>query len=426
MTEIIDIYAREILDSRGNPTVEVEVTLADGAFGRASVPSGLSVGVHEALELRDKDLKRFGGKGVQKAIANVQDVIAQEIKGIDVFEQDFIDRTMCRLDDTENKALLGANAILGVSLAVAQAAADSLELPLYRYLGGVQANSLPVPLCNIINGGVHADNHLDFQEFMIAPVGFGSFSDALRASTEVFHALKCALRERNELVAVGEEGGFVPHFKDARQALDAIMDAINKVGYKPGKQFYLAVDCAANEFYCQQSKVYELKGANLSLTTEELTAYYDQCFSAYPMLAIEDPFEQNDWESWRKFTKSHPKVHIVGDDLFASNAKRLQTGIEKFAASAIIIAPNQVGTLSETMDSIRKAGRNGISAIISHRSGDTEDTFIADLCVASNAKMIKTGGLCRSERVAKYNQLLRIEEELGEDASYTSVFALPK
>ncbi|MFA5625736.1 MAG: phosphopyruvate hydratase [Bradymonadales bacterium] len=426
MTEIIDIFAREILDSRGIPTVEVEVTLADGSFGRAAIPSGLSVGIHEAHELRDKDLKRFGGKGVQKAINNVQEIIAQEIKGIDVLEQDFIDRTMCRLDDTENKALLGANAILGVSLAVAQAAADSLELPLYRYLGGVQANSLPVPLCNIINGGVHADNHLDFQEFMIAPVGFSTYSEALRASTEVFHALKCILREANELVSIGEEGGFSPQFRETRQALDAIMQAINKVGYSPGKHFYLAVDCAANEFYCSKSKVYELKGEGLTLNKEELAEYYKRCFAGYPMIAIEDPFEQNDWTSWAAFTKSHKKVHVVGDDLFASNAKRLQTGIDRSAASAIVIAPNQVGTLSETMDSIRRASRNGISAIVSHRSGDTEDTFIADLCVAANAKMIKTGGLCRSERVAKYNQLLRIEEELGEDASYTSVFALLK
>lgn len=424
MTEIIDIFAREIIDSRGNPTVEVEVVLSNGAHGRASVPSGASTGAHEAVELRDKDIKRYGGKGVLKAVNNVRDIIAQEVNGIDVFEQDFIDRVMCHLDDTENKAMLGANAILGVSLAVATAAANSVEMPLYRYLGGVQANSLPVPICNVINGGVHVDNDLDIQEFMIAPIGFSSFSEAIRAASEVYHALATILQKKGFSTAVGDEGGFAPNLTHTHQALDLIQEAILKVGYRPGVDFYLALDCAASEFYSPSDKIYELKAEGLKLTSQELSEYYDKLIKDYPILSIEDPFDQNDWEAWIAFTKAHDDIHVIADDLFVTNTKLLSRGIKENAANAILIKPNQIGTLTETLDAIRLAQRNGLLTVISHRSGETEDTFIADLCVATNSRVIKTGGLSRSERIAKYNQLLRIEEELGEDAVYVGKHAL--
>ena len=424
MTEIIDVFAREILDSRGNPTIEVDVALANGAHGRASVPSGASTGEHEAKELRDKDIKRYGGKGVLKAINGIRDIIAPEINGLDATAQDLIDRMMCHLDDTENKAMLGANAILAISLAVAKAAANSLEQPLYRYLGGVQANSLPVPLINIINGGMHVDNDLDIQEFAIAPVGLPSFSEAIRASSEVFHAMRSILHEKGLSTSVVDEGGFAPQIAHTKEALDLIMEAINKVGYKSGSDFMISVDCAASEFYCPNDKVYELRGEGLVVDSEKLAEYYDEAMKGYPLLFIEDPFEQNDWMAWKRFTAKHKKLHVIGDDLFVTNAKLLNIGLDAKAANGIVIKPNQIGTLTETLEAIRVAQRRGIMTILSHRSGETEDTFIADLCVATNSRMIKAGGMARSERIAKYNQLLRIEEELGEDATYVGVYAM--
>lgn len=424
MTEIIDVFAREILDSRGNPTIEVDVSLADGVHGRASVPSGASTGIHEAIELRDKDIKRYGGKGVLKAINGIRDIITPEINGIDATAQDLVDRMMCHLDDTENKAMLGANSILAVSLAVAKAAANSLELPLYRYLGGVQANSLPVPVCNLINGGMHVDNSLDIQEFAIAPVGLPTFSEAIRASSEVFHAMRLILHEKNLSTSVVEEGGFAPDVASSKEALDLILAAISKAGYKPGEDFLISLDCAASEFYCPDAKTYELRGENLNLSSSELAAYYDDILKQYPIFAIEDAFDQNDWDAWKAFTKKHRNIHVIGDDLFVTNAKLLQQGIEKRAANGIVIKPNQIGTLTETLDAIRTAQRNGFTTMISHRSGETEDTFIADLCVATNSRLLKSGGMSGSERIAKFNQLLRIEEELGEDACYVSKYAI--
>ncbi|MBQ9394230.1 MAG: phosphopyruvate hydratase [Proteobacteria bacterium] len=424
MAEIIEVFAREILDSRGNPTIEVDVELADGTHGRASVASGASTGVSEAIELRDKDIKRYGGRGVMKAINGIRDIIAPEINGIDATAQDLVDRIMCHLDDTENKAMLGANAILGVSLAVAKAAANSLEMPLYRYLGGVQANSLPVPVCNIINGGMHVDNELDIQEFAIAPVGLPSFSEAIRASSEVFHAMRSILHEKGLSTAVVDEGGFAPQIVHIKEALDLIMEAIQKVGYVPGVDFFISLDCAASEFYCPNDKIYELRGEGLNLKADKLAEFYDDILSAYPIFAIEDAFDQNDWTAWKKFTSKHKNIHVFGDDLFVTNVKLLQKGIESRSANGIVIKPNQVGTLTETLDAIRTAQRNGFATIISHRSGETEDTFIADLCVATNSRMLKAGGMSRSERIAKYNQLLRIEEELGEDACYVSKYAV--
>jgi len=424
MTEIVDIFAREILDSAGNPTIEVDVVLADGARGRASVPAGASTGIHEALDLRDKDIKRYGGKGVQKAINGIRDIIAQEINGTDAFEQDLIDRVMCHLDDTENKAMLGANAILAVSLAVAQAAAHSLELPLYRYLGGVQANSLPVPLCSIINGGMHVDNDLDIQEVMIAPVGLPSFSEAIRASSEVFHAMRCILRDKGHSTVTVSEGGYAPQLGQVQQAMDLVLLAIEKVGYKPGRDFYLSLDCDASEFYCPKDKRYELRGEGLHVDSAQLADFYDKILKGYPILSIEDPFDQDDWEAWQAFSKRHTNFHVIGGDLFATSAKRLQLGIDHRAASGIVIKPNQVGTLTETLNAIRLAQRHGMTTIVGHRTGETEDTFIADLCVATNSRMIKAGGLSRTERIAKYNQLIRIEEALGEDAVYVSRFVL--
>ena len=424
MTEITDVFAREILDSRGNPTIEADVALANGAHGRASVPSGASTGIHEAIELRDKDIKRYGGKGVHKAIEGIRNIIAPEINGIDATAQDLVDRMMCHLDDTENKAMLGANAILAVSLATAKAAANSLEMPLYRYLGGVQANSLPVPLCNIINGGMHADNDLDIQEFAIAPVGLPSFSEAVRAASEVFHAMRIILHEKGLSTAAFDEGGFAPQISHTKEALDLIMAAIEKVGYVPGEDFYISLDCAASEFYCPNDKVYELRGEGLVVKSDKLIEYYDETLSGYPIMAMEDPFDQNDWAAWKKYTSKHRNIHVIGDDLFVTNAKLLQKGIESRAANGIVIKPNQIGTLTETLDAVRTAQRNGFTTIISHRSGETEETLIADLCVATNSRMIKAGGMARSERIAKYNQLMRIEEELGEDACYVSKYAI--
>ncbi len=424
MTEIIEVFAREILDSRGNPTIEVDVVLADGVEGRASVPSGASTGMHESVEVRDKDIKRYGGKGVQKAINGIREVISPEICGIDVYEQDLIDRMMCHLDDTENKAMLGANAILAVSLAAAQAAASSLEMPLYRYLGGVQACVLPVPLCSALNGGLRTDNDLAVQEISLAPVGFDSFSDAIRGTSEVFHALQLVLRENGYYAGVADEGGYVPQIKSVKEGLDLVLKAVEKVGYKPGKHFYLGLDCAASEYYFPKKKVYELKGENISVTSDKLAEFYDELIKNYPLIGIEDPFDQDDWAAWSKFSESHRDIHVIGDDLFATNVHRIETGFEKKAADTVVIKPNQIGTLTEALYASRVAQRHGMTTIIAHRSGETEDTFIADLCVASQSKLFKAGGLSHSERVAKYNQLLRIEEALGEEAAYVGKLAL--
>lgn len=424
MAEIIDVYAREILDSRGNPTIEAEVGLADGTTGRASVPSGVSVGIHEAVELRDKDLRRYGGKGVHKAVNTICEIIAPEINGIDANEQDLIDKVMCHLDDTENKAMLGANAILAVSLATARAAAASKEQPLYRYLGGVQASCLPVPFCSILSGGPHIDNDLDIQEFAVAPVGLPSFAEAVRASSEVFHAMRSMLHEKGLSTAVADEGAFAPQISHAQEALDLIMSAIEKGGYKPGVDFYIAVNCAASEYYCPDAKIYELRGEGLNLNSESLTSFYDNLFKGYPVCSIEDPFEQSDWDAWCEFTRNHKLTHVLGDDLFSTNSEILRTGIEKGAANGIVVKPNQVGTLTETLEAIRLAQRRGLTTVLSHRSAETEDTFIADLCVATNSRIIKCGGLSRAERIVKYNQLMRIEEALGEEAEYAGKYAL--
>jgi enolase len=423
MTEIIDINAREILDSRGNPTLEVEVYLSDGVFGRAMVPSGASTGSREALELRDKDPQRYKGKGVLTAVKNVNDLIAPELMGLDAMDQAGLDARMIELDGTENKSKLGANAILGVSMAAARATAEALGIPLYRYLGGAAARRLPVPMMNVINGGAHADNNLDIQEFMIIPAGFGCFGCALRASTEVFHTLKSLLNKKGLATGVGDEGGFAPNLKSNKEALDLILAAIEGAGYKPGEQFFLALDCAASEFYNKEKKLYELKGDNSSLTPAELVGYYEKLVAEYPLVSIEDGLGEADWDGWKLMTDRLGKqIQIVGDDLFVTNAKILAEGINKGVANAILIKLNQIGTVSETLETIQLAHRNGYNTVISHRSGETADTTIADLAVAVNAGQIKTGSLCRSERIEKYNQLLRIEDELGSAAQYLSPF----
>lgn len=424
MTEIIEVFARAILDSRGTPTIEVDVVLADGVQGRASVPSGASTGLYESVELRDKDMRRFGGKGVQKAINGIREIISPEICGIDVFQQDLIDKVMCHLDDTENKAMLGANTLLAVSLAVAQAAAGSLEMPLYRYLGGVQACVLPVPFCTMISGGTRTDNDLDAQEISVAPVGFDSYSEAIRATSEVTHALRVVLREKGYHIGVSDEGGFIPQIASIKEAFDLILTAVEKVGYKPEKHFYLALDCAASEFYHSKEKVYELIGEKRTVTSEELAAFYDSILKGYPILGIEDPFDQDDWDAWAAFTKKHPNIHIIGDDLFATNLSRIKRGVDSHAANSVVIKPNQIGTLTEALRACRSAQSHSMTTIIAHRSGETEDTFIADLCVATQSRLFKAGGLSHSERVAKYNQLLRIEEALGEDAAYYGRLAI--
>lgn len=424
MTEIIEIFAREILDSRGNPTVEVDVVLADGVEGRASVPSGASTGKYESVEVRDKDLKRYSGKGVQKAINGIREVISPEICGIDVFEQDMIDRMMCHIDETENKAMVGANAILGVSLAVAQAAASSLEMPLYRYLGGVQACVLPVPLCSAINGGFRVDNELVVQELSLAPVGFDSFSEAIRGTSEVFHALKLVLREKGYYTATADEGGYAPQISTIKEGFDLVLKAVEEVGYTPGQHFYLGVDCAASEFYNAKEKVYDLKGEKLKVGSDELASFYNKLIKNYPVIGIEDPFDQDDWEAWTKFSKAQSDIHVMGDDLFATDVRRIESGISKKAADTVVIKPNQIGTLTEALHASRVAQRHGMTTVMAHRSGETEDTFIADLCVATQSKLFKAGGLSHSERIAKYNQLLRIEEALGEEAAYVGKLAI--
>jgi len=417
--EIMDIKAREVLDSRGNPTVEVEVYLEDGTKASAIVPSGASTGKFEALELRDKD-KRYLGKGVLKAVKNVNEIIAPKIIGMNVYDQVAIDNALIELDGTENKSKLGANAILGVSMAVARAAAESLYLPLYRYLGGPNAKVLPVPLMNVINGGKHADNSLDIQEFMIVPAGFSKFSEALRCGAEVFHTLKKILHDAGHVTSVGDEGGFAPNLSSNEEAIKVLIEAIEKAGYEPGKDVFIALDCAASSFYESEKKKYLIDGAEK--TTDELLEYYKNLVEKYPIISIEDPFDEEDWEGFLKLTNQiGEKVQIVGDDLYVTNIKRLQKGVELKASNSILIKLNQIGTVTETLDVIEFAKENHMTCIVSHRSGETEDTFIADLAVATNCGMIKTGSLSRSERIAKYNRLLRIEEELDGTGQYRGV-----
>jgi len=417
MTAIVDVHARQILDSRGNPTVEVDVTLEDGSMGRAAVPSGASTGVHEAVELRDGDKNRWGGKGVGKAVQAVNGEIAEEVAGMDAEDQAEFDAALIALDGTENKGRLGANAILGVSLATAKAAADALGLPLYRYVGGVEANVLPVPMMNILNGGVHADNGIDFQEFMVMPVGAPNFAEALRCGAEIFHALKSALHAAGLSTSVGDEGGFAPAINTARDALDFIEKAVSSAGYKLGDDVLLALDPAASEFF--KDGRYEISGEGKSLTPEQMADYYVSLASDYPIASIEDGMAEDDWDGWKALTeKLGSKVQLVGDDLFVTKVKRLEKGIADGIANSILIKVNQIGTLTETIDAVRMAQSSGYTAVMSHRSGETEDSTIADLAVALSTGQIKTGSLARSDRTAKYNQLLRIEEELGETARY--------
>ncbi len=417
--EIIDIFAREVLDSRGNPTVEVELALEDGNIATAIVPSGASTGVHEALELRDGDNTRYLGKGVLKAVDNVNDIIAPKIVGMDAVDQIGIDETMLELDGTENKAKLGANAILGVSMAVARASAQSMGLPLYRYLGGVGARYLPIPMMNVLNGGAHAQSKVDFQEFMLYPKGFDSFREALRAGAETFHALKKVLKSKGFSTGVGDEGGYAPDLSTNEMAIELILEAINAAGYKPGEQIALAMDVAASEFYDDKRKLYILKGEGRELTPEQLIALYHDWVHKYPIVSIEDGMAEDDWEGWAALTEDlGDEIQLVGDDIFVTNPERLDEGIEKGVANAILIKLNQIGTVTETMETIELAKINGYANIISHRSGETEDTTIADLAVATNAGQIKTGSASRSERIAKYNRLLRIEEELAEVGIY--------
>ncbi len=418
MSRIVDVRAREILDSRGNPTVEVDVLCASGALGRAAVPSGASTGEHEAVELRDGDKGRYLGKGVLKAVENVRGEIRDLLIGRDALEQTSIDRALIALDGTENKARLGANAILGASLAVARAAANVLDVPLYRYLGGVGARTLPVPMMNILNGGSHADNNVDVQEFMIVPVGAKSFREALRMGAEIFHTLKMVLKERGLATSVGDEGGFAPMLESNEAALSLIVDAIAKAGYQAGGDVLLALDVAASEF-CEKKK-YNLSGeGRLGMSADELTAWYQDLAERYPIISIEDGLDENDWQGWRRMTKAMSgTTQLVGDDLFVTNTKRLATGIKTGAANSILIKVNQIGTLTETLETIEMARRAGFTAVVSHRSGETEDTTISDLVVAAGVGQIKTGSLCRTDRVCKYNQLLRIEEDLGDAAIY--------
>ncbi|MBL4935338.1 phosphopyruvate hydratase [Clostridium sp. YIM B02515] len=420
--DIVDVVARQILDSRCFPTVEVEVTLEDGTIGRAAVPSGASTGIFEAVELRDDDKAVYNGKGVLKAVENVNNVIASELIGMNVFDQVAIDKAMIALDGTKNKGNLGANAMLGVSLAVAHAAANYLGLPLYQYVGGVNAKVLPVPMMNIINGGKHADNNVDLQEFMIMPAGASSFSEALRMSAEVYHALKSSLKSKGYETGVGDEGGFAPNLKSNEEAITVIIEAIQKAGYTPGKDIFIALDPASSELF--EDGKYNLKGEGKVLTPAEMVDFYVDLVNKYPIISIEDGMAEEDWEGWKLITeKLGNKIQLVGDDLFVTNTERLSMGIERATANSILIKLNQIGTLTETLNAIEMAERAGYTAVISHRSGETEDTTIADLVVAMNAGQIKTGAPARSERVAKYNQLLRIEEELGDMAEYRGINA---
>lgn len=419
MSYILDVHAREVLDSRGNPTVEVDVITETGIIGRAMVPSGASTGVHEALELRDGDKSRYLGKGVLKAVNNVNEIIAPEIMGLSVLEQPMIDRILNEIDGTKTKSKLGANAILGVSMAVARAAANELQMPLYKYIGGVNAKTLPVPMMNILNGGEHAANNVDIQEFMILPVGAKSFKEALRMGSEIYHELKNVLKNKNLATGVGDEGGFAPDLDSNEEALEVIVEAIKSAGYEPGKDVCLGLDVAATEFYDADNQIYDMKGEGKKYTADELIDYYLNLTKKYPLISIEDAFAEDDWDAWVKWTKTiNGKIQLVGDDLFVTNTERLKIGIESGVANSILVKLNQIGTLTETIDAVKMAMEAGYTAVISHRSGETEDSFIADLAVALNAGQIKTGAPARTDRVAKYNELLRIEEELGEESKY--------
>lgn len=413
------IFARQILDSRGNPTIEVDVTTTEGGFGRAAVPSGASTGVHEAVELRDGDKSMFGGKSVLKAVQNVNDTITDALLGMEVSDQRGIDDAMRNLDGTDNKGKLGANAILGVSLAAAYAAADELDIPLYRYVGSAAAHIMPVPMMNILNGGQHADNPIDIQEFMIMPVGAKSFSGALQMGAEVFHTLKSVLKEHKQSTNVGDEGGFAPNLPTHEAVLDTILQAVERAGYKPGKDIVLALDAAASEFYDEKRKVYHFESTGEDKTAEQMVAYWEKLTGSYPIVSIEDGLHEDDWAGWKILTdRLGKKVQLVGDDLFVTNVKRLQEGIDKGVANSILIKVNQIGTLSETIDAVRLADIHGMTSVMSHRSGETEDTTIADLAVALSTGQIKTGSMSRTDRIAKYNRLLRIEELLGDQAIY--------
>ena len=425
MSAIIDIHAREILDSRGNPTVEADVVLQSGAFGRAAVPSGASTGVHEAVELRDGDKKRYMGKGVEKAVANVNDAIYDALAGLEAEDQIEIDNTMINLDGTENKGKLGANAILAVSLAVAKAQAEEAGLPLYRYLGGTMARTLPVPMMNIVNGGKHADNPIDIQEFMIMPVSAPSIKEAVRMGAEIFHTLKKNLKAAGHNTNVGDEGGFAPNLKSAEEALSFIVKAISDAGFKPGDDVVLAIDAASSEFY--ENGKYEMKGEGKSYTSAQMVEFYKDLCARFPIFSIEDGMAEDDWEGWKMLTDAlDSKVQLVGDDLFVTNPKRLAMGIEKGVANSILVKVNQIGSLTETMKAVDLAQRNKYTAVLSHRSGETEDTTIADIAVATNCGQIKTGSMSRTDRMAKYNQLIRIEEELGDMAIYAGKSILKK
>lgn len=420
MSRILAINARQILDSRGNPTIEVDVITDGGILGRAAVPSGASTGIHEAVELRDGDKKFYMGKGVLQAVHNVNSILAAELEGMYVSDQIEIDMKMIELDGTPNKGKLGANAILGVSLAVAKAAAQSTSQELYRYVGGVGAKTLPIPMMNILNGGSHADNSIDFQEFMIMPVGASTFSDAIRMGTEVFHHLKDVLKKGKYSTNVGDEGGFAPNLKSNEEALTVILKAIEKAGYKPGKDIYIALDPASSEYFIPEENCYHLKkSSGEKLSPEQMVAFWKDWVSRYPIISIEDGMAEDDWKGWQLMTKElGKKIQLVGDDLFVTNVKRLQVGIDKGVGNSILIKVNQIGTLTETINAVNMAYRNGYTAVMSHRSGETEDTTIADLAVALNTGLIKTGSACRTDRIAKYNQLLRIEEQLGDAGTY--------
>ncbi|NVB40575.1 phosphopyruvate hydratase [Pseudenhygromyxa sp. WMMC2535] len=420
MSTIVSVHAREILDSRGNPTVEVEVTTEFGNMGRAAVPSGASTGEHEAHELRDGDAARYRGKGVTQAVTNVNETLAPAVEGLEVADQSRVDRVLREIDGTANKSRLGANALLGVSLACARAAAEDVGLPLFRYLGGARSQTLPVPLMNVINGGAHADNNLDFQETMLVPFGFDCFSDALRAGVEIFHALKKLLESRGKVTAVGDEGGFAPSLGSNAEALETLMEAIASAGYKPGEQIGLALDVAASEFYDKAKQRYVLAGeGGRELDAGEMTELYAGLADKYPLLSIEDGLHEDDWAGWAQLTaRLGDRVQLVGDDLFVTNPERLRRGIDEGVANALLVKVNQIGTLSETLEAMRMAHRNGYACVVSHRSGETGDTFIADLAVATEAGQIKTGSASRSDRIEKYNQLLRLEELLGEEAEF--------
>lgn len=427
MNTIISIHGREILDSRGNPTVEVEVELESEIFGRAAVPSGASTGEHEACELRDQDPSRYLGKGVLKAVENINEILAPELVGFDARDQVALDQAMCEIDGTENKSRLGANAILGISMAAARAAADSCSLPLYRYLGGTLANHMPIPMMNVLNGGSHADNSVDLQEFMIMPFGKSSadgssclnFSEGLRMGTEIFHHLKSVLKKKGYSTAVGDEGGFAPNLRSNAEALDLLVEAITGAGFTAGEEVKIAIDAASSEFFDKESGVYNLTGEGRNLSSEELVGLYADWCNNYPIFSIEDGLDENDWDGWKSLTQAiGEKCQLVGDDLFVTNPKRLRRGIENGVANSILIKVNQIGTITQTLEAIALARTHHYTCVISHRSGETEDTFIADLSVATNAGQIKTGSLCRTDRICKYNQLLRIEEELGDAARY--------